>query len=236
MLGGARPIGVTRSSRRVTCTIFVDHIIKKKKCSHIHKKRVFKYKYRGGEGNDKNRYCRLMEKQLRAEHSIRKYSKFDGHKLRRNKNAMCTHVALAAQPLEQVVRLELVLLVGHYARHFERQPGFGHLVLEQALAHRVERRRHHVARTHRPEVVHHQHCPSGVQTNTLLFRYGFIVGDGDVGGHTTGPEEQTRNVARRAATAFGGGDETQTVTVNRALRKANTTTETPNVPSNTDGR
>lgn len=75
---------------------------------------------------------------------------------------MCTHVALAAQPLEQVVRLELVLLVGHYARHFERQPGLGHLVLEQALAHRVERRRHHVARSHRPEVVHHQHRSRGV--------------------------------------------------------------------------
>lgn len=68
-----------------------------------------------------------------------------------------THVALAAQPFEEIVRLELVLLVGHDARHFEREPGLGHLVFEQPLAHGVERRRHHVARGHGPEIVHHQH-------------------------------------------------------------------------------
>lgn len=69
-----------------------------------------------------------------------------------------THVTLAAQPFEQVVRLELVLLVGHDPGHFERQPGLGHLVFEQSLAHRrVERRRHHVARAHRPKFIHHEH-------------------------------------------------------------------------------
>lgn len=113
-------------------------------------------------------------------------------------NAMCTHVALAAQPLEQVVRLELVLLVGHYARHFERQPGFGHLVLEQALAHGVERRRHHVARGHRPEVVHHQHCPrGGVETNTCVYVIIRVRLFGGRRRHTTPGPKSKANVARR---------------------------------------
>lgn len=147
-------------------------------------------------------------------------------------NAMCTHVALAAQPLEQVVRLELVLLVGHYARHFERQPGFGHLVLEQALAHGVERRRHHVARGHRPEVVHHQHCPrGGVETNTCV--YGCLAGDGDTRPRVRRAKQTSRG---DPATAFDGGDETRTETVERVFRTGNNTTNTPYVQSNTDGR
>lgn len=77
----------------------------------------------------------------------------------------CTHVALAAEPFEQVVGLELVLLVGHHAGHFERQPGLGHLVLEQALAHGVERRLHHVAGGHRPEIVHREH----VERKRIIF-------------------------------------------------------------------
>lgn len=68
-----------------------------------------------------------------------------------------TYVTLTAESFEQIVRLELIFLVGHHSGHLERQPGLGHLVLEQPLAHGIERRRHHVARAHRPEIVHHEH-------------------------------------------------------------------------------
>lgn len=71
--------------------------------------------------------------------------------------ARIPHVTLTTESLEQIVSLKLILLVGHHAGHLERQPGLGHLVLEQALTHGVERRGHHVARAHRPEIVHHEH-------------------------------------------------------------------------------
>lgn len=76
-------------------------------------------------------------------------------------------VTLATESFEQIVRLELVFLVGHHAGHLERQPGLGHLVLEQPLAHGIERRRHHVARAHRPEIVHHEHWTICVRLTLL---------------------------------------------------------------------
>jgi len=79
----------------------------------------------------------------------------------------CTYVTLATESFEQIVRLELILLVGHHSGHLERQPGLGHLVLEQPLTHGIERRRHHVARAHRPEIVHHEHWTFFVRLKLL---------------------------------------------------------------------
>jgi len=40
-------------------------------------------------------------------------------------------------------------------------------MLEQPLTHGIERRRHHVARAHRPEIVHHEHRTFFVQLTLL---------------------------------------------------------------------